>query len=191
MLKQVRPAILMTVLLTVLTGLMYPLIVTAASQLLFHSQANGSLLRVHGQVVGSRLIGQKFTKAEYFQPRPSAAGANGYDASASGGSNLGPTNPDLAKRLLQDAAVYRAANGVTGNIPAEAITTSGSGLDPEISPANAMLQVHRVAAARHLDPAQVAELVQNHVQMRQLGLLGEPRVNVLELNLALDSGGLH
>lgn len=185
MFAQLRPALLMTLVLTALTGLLYPFAVTGVSQLLFHQQANGSLITKNGVIVGSRLVGQTFTGAQYFHPRPSAAG-NGYDATASGGSNLGPTNPDLAKRLATDAAAYRTANGVTGPIPSDAITTSASGLDPDISPANAMLQVRRVANARHADAAQVASLVKQHIEERDLGLFGEPRVNVLELNLALD-----
>src|SRR5947209_4673249 len=148
MLSQIKPALMMTIVLSVLTGIIYPLVVTGFAQTFFAQAANGSLVKRNGVVVGSALIGQNFTKPEYFHPRPSAAGTNGYDASASSGSNLGPTNPDLAKRLQKDSAAYRAENG-TSVVPADAITTSGSGLDPDISPANALLQVHRVAHARN------------------------------------------
>ena len=186
MFSQIRPALLMTLALTVLTGLIYPLAVTGFAQILFHRQANGSLVTRNGAVIGSELIGQNFAANQYFHPRPSAAGSNGYDATASGGSNLGPSNPDLAKRLKGDAATYRTANSVSGPIPADAITTSGSGLDPDITPANARLQVTRVAQARHANPEQIKSLVDSHIKGRDLGVLGEPRVNVLELNLALD-----
>jgi K+-transporting ATPase ATPase C chain len=186
MLSQIRPALLMTIVLTVLTGLIYPLGITAVTQVLFHQRANGSLVSRNGSVVGSVLIGQGFAGPAYFHPRPSAAGSNGYDATASGGSNFGPTNPDLAKRLAKDAAAYRSDNGVTGPLPADAITTSASGLDPDISPANAMLQVNRIAKARNATPAQLADLVQANTEGRQLGIFGEPRVNVLKLNLGLN-----
>src|SRR5271163_3884350 len=147
--QQILPAFRAVLLLTVLAGLLYPGVVTGLSQVLFHNQANGSLIEQNGHVIGSSLIGQNFTKPEYFHPRPSAAGSNGYDATASGGSNLGPTNPALADRLTKDAAQFRKDNPeYTGAIPADAITTSGSGLDPEISPANALAQTARVAQAR-------------------------------------------
>lgn len=186
MFSQLRPALLMTLVLTALTGILYPLAITAISQLLFQHTANGSLVTRNGTVVGSKLIAQSFTKPEYFHPRPSAAGSNGYDATASGGSNLGPTNPDLANRLQKGAAAYRVDTGSAVPIPADAITTSGSGLDPEISPANALRQVNRVARARHTGPDRIRSLLEQQIQGRQFGLLGEPRVNVLELNLALD-----
>jgi len=176
----------MTIALTVITGLIYPLAVTGAAQVLFHHQANGSLITRNGAVIGSSLIAQSFTKPEYFHPRPSAAGSNGYDPTSSGGSNLGPTNPDLAKRLQKDAAAYRSDNQSGGLIPADAITASGSGLDPDISPANALTQVHRVARARGASEEDVESFVRDRIQGRQLGVFGEPRVNVLELNLALD-----
>ena len=187
MLNELKPAILITILFTVLTGILYPLAVTGAAQALFHRQANGSLIEVNGQAVGSELIGQNFTKPEYFHPRPSAAGMNGYDPTASGGSNLGPTNPALADRLTKDAAQFRKDNpDFSGPIPADAITTSGSGLDPEISPANAEAQASRVAGARNTPRAEVESLLAANTSQRQLGILGEPRVNVLALNMALD-----
>ncbi len=187
MLKELKPAILITILLTVLTGLLYPLAVTGAAQALFHKQANGSLIQVDGKVIGSELIGQNFARPDYFHPRPSAAGANGYDASASSGSNLGPTNPALADRLTKDGAQFRKDNpDFDGPIPADAITASGSGLDPEISPANALAQAARVAKARSAPRDEVETLVRTYTSQRDFGLLGEPRVNVLNLNLVLD-----
>jgi K+-transporting ATPase ATPase C chain len=187
MLNELRPAIMITIIFTVLTGLIYPLAITGVSQAIFPSQANGSLIEAHGHVIGSELIGQSFSKPEYFHPRPSAAGTNGYDAAGSSGSNLGPTNPALEKRLKESASLFRKENpDYSGPIPADAITTSGSGLDPHISPANALAQVSRVAAARKWNPEQVIALVNRSTEERQLGLLGEPRVNVLKLNLALD-----
>jgi K+-transporting ATPase ATPase C chain len=186
MFAELKPAILITIVLTILTGILYPLAVTGAAQALFHKQANGSLIERNGQVVGSELIGQNFTKPEYFHPRPSAAG-NGYDAANSGGSNLGPTNPALADRLTKDAAQFRKDNpDFTGPIPADAITTSASGLDPDITPANALAQASRVAKARGASVESVTNLVQANIQNRDLGVLGEPRVNVLKLNMALD-----
>jgi K+-transporting ATPase ATPase C chain len=186
MLNELKPAILMTIVFTVLTGLLYPLAVTGAAQAMFHKQANGSLIERNGQVIGSELIGQNFTKPEYFHPRPSAAG-NGYDAANSSGSNLGPTNPALADRLTKDAAQFRKDNPeYSGAIPADAITASGSGLDPEITPANALAQAARVARARGVPPDTVRSLVGQSVRQRDLGMLGEPRVNVLTLNLMLD-----
>ncbi len=186
MLSELKPAILITLFFTVLTGLLYPLAVTGAAQALFHDQANGSLIESNGHVVGSGLIGQSFTKPEYFHPRPSAAG-NGYDAANSSGSNLGPTNPALADRLTKDAAQFRKENpDFTGPIPADAITASASGLDPEVSPANAQAQASRVAKARNLPVEKVTALIAANTHGRDLGLLGEPRVNVLKLNMALD-----
>jgi K+-transporting ATPase ATPase C chain len=189
MLAELKPAILITLFFTLLTGLLYPLAVTGAAQTLFHKQANGSLIvEGNGRVIGSELIGQNFTKPEYFHPRPSAAG-NGYDAANSGGSNLGPTNPALADRLTKDAAQFRKDNpDYAGPIPADAITTSASGLDPDISPANAAAQAARVAKARNMPLGKVQSLVEEHTSSRELGFLGEPRVNVLKLNLALDGG---
>jgi K+-transporting ATPase ATPase C chain len=187
MLKELRPAILITIVMTILTGLAYPLAVTGLSQAMFHKQANGSLIERNGKVIGSELIGQSFAKPEYFHPRPSAAGSNGYDATASGGSNLGPTNPALSDRLTKDAAQFRKDNpDYTGAIPADAITTSASGLDPEISPANAQAQAARVAKARGVSMDSLNALIAANTQQRDLGVLGEARVNVLKLNLTLD-----
>ena len=184
MLTQLRPALTLLALLAALTGIAYPLGMTGVAGALFPDAANGSLVLRDGKVVGSRLIGQAFTRPEYFKPRPSAAGA-GYDASASSGTNLAPTSAKLAERLKTDAAALRAA-GVSGPIPADALTTSGSGLDPDISPAYAAAQVAGVAAARGMTPAAVAALVAESTAGRTFGVLGEPRVNVLALNLALD-----
>ena len=190
MLKALKTGLFITVFFTLLTGIVYPLAVTGAAQALFPRQANGTLLTHNGKIVGSELIGQNFTKPEYFHPRPSAAGT-GYDAANSSGSNLGPTNPALADRLTKDAAQFRKDNpDYTGPIPADAITSSGSGLDPEISPANALAQVPRVAASRGIPVAIVRGLVSGAIQQRDLGLLGEPRVNVLRLNMALDEMAL-
>jgi K+-transporting ATPase ATPase C chain len=175
------------VLLTLITGGLFPLAVWGVGRPLFPQQADGSLVTRGGGVVGSRLIGQAFIRPEYFQSRPSAAGA-GYDASASGGTNLGPSNPKLAQDVRQFAADYRKANRLTpdANIPIDAVTRSGSGLDPHISRANAAAQVDRVARTRGLGAAAVRRLVSEHTQGRQLGFLGQPRVSVLDLNLALD-----
>jgi len=184
--SEMKPAILITIVFTILTGLLYPLAVTGAAQAMFHKQANGSLIEKDGKVIGSELIGQNFAKPEYFHPRPSAAG-NGYDAANSSGSNLGPTNPALADRLTKDAAQFRKDNpDFSGPIPADAITTSASGLDPEITPANAMAQASRVAKARNVSLDKVQSLIAANTSGRDLGFLGEPRVNVLKLNLALD-----
>lgn len=184
--KEWMPALRLTIVMTVLTGLIYPAITTGVAQLLFPSQANGSLVTRDGRVIGSSLIGQQFTRPEYFHPRPSAAG-NGYDATASGGSNLGPTSKDLIARVTKAVAGYRAENGVEGAVPADAVTSSASGLDPDISPANAEAQVARVAGARGVPPAEIRDLVRKMTEARGLGVFGEPRVNVLELNLALDA----
>jgi potassium-transporting ATPase KdpC subunit len=178
--------------LTVLLGLAYPLAVTGIGQVAFGDQADGSAVSSVGHPVGSSLLGQSFTDAagnplpQWFQPRPSAAGRAGYDPTASGASNLGPTNPDLVTLIERRRAQLAQFNGVPpSRVPADAVTASGSGLDPQISPAYATLQVNRVARARGLDPAVVRRLVDRHTQGRTLGFLGEPRVNVLELNLAL------
>ena len=184
--KQLMIAIKATLLLTVLTGLLYPLAVTGLAQILFPHQANGSLKVVNGKTVGSELIGQSFTKPEYFHGRPSAAG-NGYDGLNSGGSNYGPTNQKLSDRVRDDVKKFRAENpAYTGPIPADLLTASGSGLDPHISPASADVQVARVAAARGMSADAIRQLVNAHTEGRQYGLFGEPRVSVLELNLALD-----
>ncbi len=185
--KQMMPGLRMTLLLTVLTGLVYPGVVTALSQMLFPSQANGSFLVRDGKTVGSSLIGQGFTKPEYFHPRPSAAGNDGYDASLSTGSNLGPTSKKLIDRVKASVAEVRKEDGgLTAAVPADLVTTSASGLDPHISPAAAMMQVRRVAAARSKAAGDIERLVARCTEERDLGFLGEPRVNVLQLNLALD-----
>ncbi len=187
MLQQLAPALRMTLLLTVLTGLIYPGLVTGLCQALFANQANGSLVVQNGQVVGSKLLGQNFTKPKYFHPRPSAAGNDGYDPTASQGSNLGPTSQKLVDRMKASAEQFRQENpGYRGAIPADAITASGSGLDPDISIANAQAQAARVAQARSISRAAVEALIASLTENRDLGFLGEPRVNVLALNLALD-----
>jgi K+-transporting ATPase ATPase C chain len=185
--KQMIPGLRFTLLLTALTGLLYPGLVTGLCQVLFPDQANGSLIVKDGKVVGSSLIGQNFTRPEYFQPRPSAAGADGYDAGASSGSNLGPTSQKLADRVKASAEKFRKDNpSYNGSIPSDLLTASGSGLDPHLSPASASAQVARVAAARGANPAQVQELVAQFAEGPDLGFLGGSRVNVLRLNLALD-----
>jgi K+-transporting ATPase ATPase C chain len=186
--KQLRPAVMMTIVLCVITGAIYPGVITALAHLLFPRQANGSLVTVNGKVVGSALIGQTFTRPEYFHSRPSAAG-NGYDATASSGTNKGPTDRKLADTLIAQAVDSAVKNerAIKGQIPSDMVTSSASGLDPDISPANAYLQVGRVARARAADSARVRALVDAHVQGRQFRFFGEPRVNVLLLNIALDS----
>ena len=186
--NQLRRAIVVTLVLILITGLIYPGLVTGVALLLFPHQANGSLITVNGQVVGSELIGQPFARAEYFHPRPSAAG-NGYDDTLSAGTNKGPTDLKLADTLVAQAvdSAVRLDGAVKGSVPADLATRSGSGLDPHISPASAFLQVNRVARARGLDTAVVRGLVDRHIEGRTFGLLGDPRVNVLMLNLALDS----
>lgn len=185
--NQIKITILATIVLTILFGLAYPLVFTGLAQVLFPHQANGSLVTVNGKVAGSELIGQSFTKPEYFHGRPSAAGNNGYDAANSGGSNLGPTNQKLVDRVKADVQKFRAENpDYTGPIPADLLTSSGSGLDPHISPASAEAQVARVAKARGVTPDRIAELVAKHTDGRQWGIFGEPRVNVLLLNIDLD-----
>lgn len=183
-------ALRLSVILLILCGGLYPVLVTGIGQALFHNQANGSMINgSNGKPVGSELIGQAFDKATYFHPRPSAAGSDGYDAAASGGSNLGPTNSQLISSVTDRVAAYRAENGLAPDtaVPADAVTASGSGLDPDISPENAYLQVHRVATARNLPEEQVRVLVTQHIEGRTLGIFGSPRVNVLLLNLALDN----
>ena len=185
---QLRPAVVLTLLFCVITGLVYPGVVTALSQLLFPHQASGSLITAQGHPIGSELIGQPFARPEYFHPRPSAAG-NGYDGTASGGTNKGPTDAKLADTLIAQAvdSAMKLDGAVKGRIPSDLVTASGSGLDPHISPASALLQVERVARARHADGAAVRALVERHIEGPQLGFFGDPRVNVLLLNLALDS----
>jgi K+-transporting ATPase ATPase C chain len=185
--RQMLPALRMTLVLTVLTGVIYPGIVTGLCQMLFPNQANGSLIYKDGKVIGSELVGQNFTRPEYFQPRPSAAG-NGYDATASGGSNLGPTSQKLVDRVKGSVDKFRKDNpNFTGTIPADLLTASGSGLDPHLSPESADAQVERVAQARGQSPQDIRNLVEQLTEGRDLGFLGEPRVNVLKLNQALDA----
>jgi K+-transporting ATPase ATPase C chain len=185
--KNLITAVLMTIATTVLLGILYPLLITGLAQLIFPQQANGELIhRKDGVIVGSRLIGQPFSGRGYFHSRPSAAGAAGYDASASGGSNLGPTNAQLIARVNGDVAKLQADNPGTP-VPVDLVTTSGSGLDPDISPATAEFQLRRVAAERKIPEADVAGLVRENSEGRQWGFLGEPRVNVLTLNIALDA----
>lgn len=185
MTKNLRIAVLMTVATTVLLGIVYPLVVTGLAQLVFREKANGQLIVQNGKTVGSRIIGQAFSGPGYFHSRPSAAG-NGYDAANSGGSNYAPTNQKLIDRVSGDLARVQAETpGVP--VPVDLVTASASGLDPEISPAAAAFQIRRVATERKAPEAEIARLVAEHTEGRQLGLLGEPRVNVLELNLALDA----
>ena len=185
MLSQIRPAIVSTVLFTLLLGVGYPLVVTGIAKVAFPYQAEGSLIHDRGgKVIGSALIAQAFAKPEYLHPRPSAAGM-GYDASASSGSNYGPLNSDMAKRIKGDADAMRAS-GIS-EVTEDSVTTSGSGLDPHISPAYALLQADRVAKARGASPDEVRKLISEHVEGQWLGFIGQPRVNVLQTNLALDA----
>jgi K+-transporting ATPase ATPase C chain len=185
--RQLLIGLRMTLILTILTGLLYPGLVTGICQVIFPNQANGSLILKNGHVIGSALIGQSFTRREYFQPRPSAAGNDGYDPTASGGSNLGPTSQKLADRIKSSIALFRKDNpDFTGPIPADLVTASGSGLDPQLSPASISAQAPRVAVARGISINQIQQLASEFTEDRELGFLGEPRVNVLRLNMALD-----
>jgi len=187
MFNQLIPAFRIILVLTVLTGVMYPALVTGVAHVVFPNQAAGSLIERDGKVIGSKLIGQNFSKPIYFSPRPSAAGNDGYDATSSSGSNFGPTNQKLVDRIKAANDKFRKDNpGFSGPIPADLTTTSASGLDPDISPASAYAQAPRVAQARKVDEQQVRELIDKSIQGRTLGILGDPRVNVLLLNLALD-----
>jgi K+-transporting ATPase ATPase C chain len=185
--KQLVIAVKVTLVFAILTGVAYPLLVTGLAKAIFRHQADGSLIQANGKVVGSELIGQRFTRPEYFHGRPSAAGNDGYDGLASGGSNLGPTNQHLVDRVQGDMKKFREENPTfTGPAPADMLMASGSGLDPDISPASADAQVARVASARGVSADAVRQLVASNTSGRQFGILGEPRVNVLKLNLALD-----
>jgi K+-transporting ATPase ATPase C chain len=197
MLKHIRPALVMIALMTVLTGLVYPFAVTCIAQAVFPRQASGSLIERGGKIIGSELIGQNFASDLYFHGRPSATAGpdpadpaktapSPYNAANSAGSNAGPTAKSLIDRVNADAAAYREANGQAASVPADSVTTSASGLDPHISPANAQAQTARVARARNLPEARVRDLVEAATESRSFGFLGEPRVNVLRLNLALD-----
>ena len=184
--KHVYSAVAITIVLTALLGIIYPFVVTGLSYLLFREKALGSLIKREGRVIGSRLIGQPFKGPGYFRPRPSAAGS-GYDAAASGGTNLGPTSKQLFEERVKGRARELRAENPNAEIPIDLITSSGSGLDPHISPAAAEFQVPRVARERKMSEDEVRRLVRNHTEGRQFGVLGEPRVNVLELNLSLDA----
>ena len=186
--KQFLIALKATLVLTLLTGVLYPLLVTGLAKALFRDKADGSMIQANGRTVGSELIGQRFTKPEYFHGRPSAAGNDGYDGLSSGGSNLGPTSQKLADRVTADLKTFRAENpSFSGAVPGDAVTASGSGLDPHLSPEAVDAQVPRVAAARGMTADALRQLVAAHTEDRQVGVLGEPRVNVLKLNLALDA----
>jgi potassium-transporting ATPase KdpC subunit len=186
--KNLITAILMTLVTTVLLGVIYPLVVTGLAQILFHDKANGQLLQADGKILGSRIVGQPFVGPRYFHSRPSVAGS-GYDAANSGGSNLAPTNQKLMDRVNSDVATDQADNpGVP--VPVDLVTTSASGLDPHLSPAAAEFQVKRVAKSRGMEEERLRRLIARHTEPRQWGFLGEPRVNVLELNLDLDKAGV-
>jgi K+-transporting ATPase ATPase C chain len=190
--KQFLIALKATLVLTLLTGVLYPLLVTGLAKALFPGRANGSLIQANGRTVGSELIGQRFNKPEYFHGRPSAAGNDGYDGLSSGGSNLGPTSQKLADRVTDDVKKFRAENpSWSGAVPVDAVTASGSGLDPHLSPEAVDAQVPRVAAARGISAGALRQLVAANTEQRQLGVLGEPRINVLKLNLALDASSPH
>jgi K+-transporting ATPase ATPase C chain len=183
--KNFITSILFTLVTTVILGLIYPFVITLLAQVVSRDHANGQLVTRNGVVLGSRILAQPFTSPQYFHPRPSAAGTNGYDATSSSGSNFGPTNQKLIDRVKGDVATLQAENPGKP-VPVDLVTTSGSGLDPDITPAGAEFQIPRVARARGISETDLTKLVQEHTQERQFGFLGEPRVNVLELNLALD-----
>lgn len=186
--QELLPGLRIKLLMTIMLGVAYPLAITGICQIAFPHRANGSLITSGGKVIGSELIGQNFTKPEYFQPRPSAAGSDGYDATSSGGSNFGPTNQKLIDRVKASLAKFRKENpDYTGPIPADLVTASASGLDPHLSPDSARAQTMRVAKARGVSPEQITGLIGQYTESADLGILGEPRVNVLTLNLALDS----
>ena len=185
LIKHIYPAVALTIVLTVLVGIVYPFVITGLSDLIFKEKARGSLIEREGKVIGSRLIGQPFNGPGYFHSRPSAAGS-GYDATASGGTNLGPTSKVLLEVQVRARSKQLRAENPAGEIPVDLVTSSGSGLDPHVSPAAAEFQVHRVAREHGMGEDKVRRLVREHTEGRQFGILGEPRVNVLELNLALD-----
>ena len=185
LLKHIYPAVLLTIVLTVLVGIIYPFVVTGLSEFIFKEKARGSLIEREGKVIGSRLIGQPFKGQGYFHPRPSAAGS-GYDATASGGTNLGPTSKQLFEGQVGSRSKQLRAENPNAEIPIDLVTSSGSGLDPHVSPAGADFQIPRVARERKMSEEEVRRLVRKHTEGRQFGVLGEPRVNVLQLNLALD-----
>lgn len=186
--EQILPGLRIKLFMTLLLGVIYPLAITGISQVVFPKQANGSLVSVGGKVIGSEIIGQNFTRPEYFHPRPSAAGDKGYDATASNGSQFGPTNQKLIDRVKASIEQFRKENpDYRGSIPADLLTASASGLDPHISPDSALAQASRIASARGATPDAIQALIAQHTQMPDLGLLGEPRVNILQLNLSLDS----
>lgn len=189
MLRQTLNAVAMLMVFTIITGLAYPLVMTGLAQALFPFEANGSIIVQNGKPIGSALIGQSFTSAHYFHGRPSAAGTDGYDATNSGGSNLGPTSKKLVETVTGNIAKVRDENKLDEQklIPSDLVLASGSGLDPDISPAGAYVQIERVANERGLSISEVRNLVDRHIKGRQLGIFGEPRINVLELNLALDA----
>ena len=191
LIRQLRPAILVLAVFTFVAGIVYPLVATGVGQLAFNDKVNGSLIERDGTVVGSELLGQNFTADTYFHPRPSAAGADGYDGSASSGSNLGPLNPDLLQAVQDRVTAYREENGLADDqlVPVDAVTASGSGLDPDISVANARLQAQRVAIARGFSLDDVNQLIEDNTDGRTFAVLGVPGVNVLKLNLALDASG--
>ncbi len=187
MLREILPGLRIKLFMTVVLGVVYPLVMTGICQVLFHQKANGSLITSNGRVIGSELIGQNFTRAEYLHPRPSAAGDSGYDAAASNGSNFGPTNQKLIQRVKASIEKFRKENpDYAGPIPADLVTASASGIDPDVSPDSARAQAPRIARARNVPVERVNQLIAQFTEEPDLGILGEPRVNVLKLNLALD-----